>query len=298
MYKSGFVAVMGRPNVGKSSLINTFMEQKIAAVSSKPQTTRLRQLGILTLPNAQVIFEDTPGMHKPHHKLGKWMNELALHTLEEADVTLFVVDASQPPHEEDVDLAAILSTSKAPCLLALNKLDLLGGARSGHLPQSPFQAAFTSLLPEALPLQISAVDRRSLEELLLAILALLPEHPPYYPADQMTDFFERAISADLVREAALNHLQHEVPHGIAVLIDEYTERGEEGAYIAATLFVERESQKAIVIGEGGQMLKKIGSAARREIEKMSGRRVFLEIRVKVRKNWRNDEKALKSLGYA
>lgn len=297
-YKSGFVAVMGRPNVGKSSLINTFLEQKIAAVSAKPQTTRLRQLGIFTVPGAQIIFEDTPGLHKPRHKLGKWMNELALKTLEEADVALFMVDASQPPHEEDIDLAAILRASEMPCLLVLNKLDLLGGARAGRLPKSPFQAVYSALLPDALALGVSAVRRATLEELLLAVLTLLPEHPPYFPEDQMTDFFERAIAADLLREAALNHLQHEIPYGIAVQIDEYTERGEKGAYITATIFVERESHKAIVIGEGGQMLKKIASAGRREIEKMSGRRVFLEMRVKVRKNWRNDDKALKAFGYA
>ncbi len=296
-YKAGFVAVMGRPNVGKSTLINTFLEQKIAAVSAKPQTTRLRQLGILTLPNAQIIFEDTPGLHKPRHKLGVWMNELALQTLEEVDVALFVVDASQPPHEDDIDLAAVLRAAKPPCLLVLNKLDLLGASKTGALPKSPFQDAFTGLLPDALPANVSAVRRPSLEDLLLAILTLLPEHAPYFPEEQTTDFYERAIAADLIREAALNHLQHEVPHGIAVQIDEFTERGAEGAYIAATMFVERESQKAIVIGEGGQMMKKIGSAARHEIEKMSGRRVFLEIRVKVRKNWRNDEKALKILGY-
>lgn len=296
-YKSGFVAVMGRPNVGKSTLINTLLEQKIAAVSTKPQTTRLRQLGILSLPNAQIIFEDTPGLHKPRHKLGIWMNEMALHTLEEADVALFMVDASQPPHEDDVDLSAVMRAAKPPCLLVLNKLDLLGGTRTGALPKSPFQDAFTALLPDALPLYVSAVRRPSLEELLLAILTLLPEHAPYFPEDQTTDFYERAIAADLIREAALNHLQHEVPHSIAVQIDEYTERGAEGAYIVTTVFVERESQKAIVIGEGGHMMKKIGSAARHEIEKMSGRRIFLEMRVKVRKNWRNDEGSLKALGY-
>ncbi len=288
---------MGRPNVGKSTLVNTFLEHKIAAVSSRPQMTRKRQLGILSLPDGQIIFQDTPGVHKPRHKLGQYMNQQALETLEDTDVVLFITDATQPPTEDDASFADIIRNSALPIILVLNKIDLLPGSYPGHFSVSPHQALYQALLPDAICCPTSAVQRTSMEELLLAILSLLPEHPPYYPDDQLTDLYEREIACDLIREAVLNHLRDEVPHAVAVRLDEYTERGDSGAFIAATLFVERESQKAIIIGQGGEMLKKIGSASRREIERMNGRKIFLELRVKQQQNWRNDEKALQSLGY-
>jgi GTPase len=291
-YKSGFVAVMGRPNVGKSTLVNSLMTQKIAAVSSKPQTTRRRQMGILTLPNAQIIFQDTPGIHKPLHKLGECMNREALDTLAECDLALFIVDASQAPNDEDGQVAAHLAASGLPSLLVLNKMDIV------NAPSTPFRAAYQEFVPQAEAFPVSALNRSSLDGLLEMIIRRLPVSPPFYGEEQITDWYERDIAADLIREATLNLLYHEVPHSIAVRIDEYTERGERGAYIAATLFVERESQRPILIGKGGEMLKQIGSAARQEIEKMSGRKIYLELRVKVRPNWRNSKNTLKSFGYS
>lgn len=296
-YRAGFVAVMGKPNVGKSTLINALLRQKVTAVSPRPQTTRKRQMGILTIDRAdmgaQAIFIDTPGVHKPRHKLGEFMNQEAIHTLEESDLVLFVVEASRPPDDEDrllFDLLARLSRT-VPIILALNKIDLAGERLSAN------QEAYTQGVPQAWPLPISATRGDNLEALLEAILERLPEGEAFFPEDQVTDLYEREIAADLIREAALNILRDEVPHGIAIRIDTFTERETGAAYIEATLFVERESHKPIVIGEKAQMIKKIGSAARQQIEAMSGRKVFLRLNVKVRKNWRDDEKVLHSFGY-
>ena len=284
----------GRPNVGKSTLINRLLGQKIAAVSPKPQTTRLVQLGILTTEDAQVIFMDTPGMHEPQHKLGTGMNALASDALEEADVILWLVDASQLPHAEDGLIARRISglPGSTPAIQGLNKVDLLPAGQLGERA-----AAYQQLLPRAEQLPFSALAGSNLDALMVRIIALLPESPPQFPPDQVTDLYERDIAADLIREAALDLLHDEVPHALAVRMDEYTERGEQGAYIAATLFVERESQKGIVIGKGGEMLKAIGTAARRAIEAMSGRKVFLELRVKVNKNWRSNPAVLSQMGF-
>lgn len=294
-FRSGFVAVIGRPNVGKSTLINALLGQKVVAVSPRPQTTRRNQLGILTTDSAQVIFIDTPGLHTPRHKLGEALNQTAEEALNGMDSVLWLVDASDGPTDEDRLVASILATLpvQTPLVLALNKADLVQ-AEALEVRLNGYQA----LVPcEALSLPISAVTGFGLDKLLSVLIERLPIREAEFPEDQITDLYEREIAADLIREACLLHLRDEVPHCIAVRMDQFTERENGNAYLAATLFVERESQKGIVIGQGGQMLKKIGSTARREIEAMSGRKVFLELRVKVLEGWRNKEELLKRFGY-
>ena len=306
-YRSGFVAIIGKPNVGKSTLVNALLGQKIAAVSPRPQTTRRRQLGILTLPEAQIAFVDTPGLHTPRHKLGEYFNQEAEAALEGVNVILFMVDANAEPDDEDRRIASLLKKLRnAPDLvLALNKIDLLPAPALATR-----RTAYQALVPNATVYAISAARGDGRAELLRALMARLPVRPPEFPADQVTDLYEREIAADLIREAALVYLRQEVPHALAVRLDEFAERGSStlrqsqrgasltpGAFIAATLFVEHDSQKGIVIGEGGGMLKKIGAAARKEIEAMSGRKVFLQLRVKVAKDWRDDEAALRRFGY-
>ncbi|MGD8457897.1 MAG: GTPase Era [Anaerolineales bacterium] len=293
-FKAGFVAVAGRPNVGKSTLINALLGQKIAAVSFRPQTTRRQQIGILTLDNAQVVFTDTPGIHQPKHKLGKYMNVAARSALEDSDTIVFLVDGSDDIHDEDRMIAETLTELKVniPVFLILNKID-----RIEEEEYREQKKKFQELISNARIILISAKTGNGLPELIEAVIDQLPEHPPYFPSDQVTDTYERDIAADLIRESALNILRDEIPHSIAVRIDEFKERGDIGAYIEATIFVERDSQKGIVIGEGGRMIKRISTAARIEIEKMSERKVFLRIRVKVRKNWRNDDKVLRLFGF-
>ncbi|MHB1449146.1 MAG: GTPase Era [Bellilinea sp.] len=293
-FRAGYSALVGRPNVGKSTLMNALLGQKVAAVSPRPQTTRLRQLGILTLENAQVIFMDTPGMHLPVHKLGEYMNQVAEDSLRDADVILWLADASAPPTDEDQRVAARLNALKhhPPILLVLNKMDIVN---AGVLAER--QDLFQMLLPQAKPIAVSAVTGQNCDALLQQILAQLPEGAPFFSEDQVTDFYERDIAAELIREAALNHLRDEIPHGLAVRIDEFTERNNGSAYIHATLLIERETHKGIVIGRNGEMLKQIGSTARGEIESMSGRKVFLELKVKVNANWRTRPDASRWLGY-
>jgi GTP-binding protein Era len=293
-FRSGFIAILGKPNVGKSTLVNSLLGQKIAAVSPRPQTTRRRQLGILTKQDAQLVFVDTPGVHSPRNKLGKFFNQEAEEALDGVDIILFLVDASLEPDEDDRRIASLLSSlrHKPGLMLGLNKIDLL----AVDIVTSR-KAAYEALIPGTPAVTFSATSRIGLNELVAQLTSRLPVRPPEYPEEQLTDLYEREIAAELIREAALIFLRDEVPHAVAVRIDEFTERGETGAFIAATLFVERESQKGIIIGEEGAMLKKIGSAARKEIESMSGRKVFLELRAKLSKNWRDDEDALRRFGY-
>jgi GTP-binding protein Era len=295
IYRAGYVAVMGRPNVGKSTLINSMIGQKITAVSPKPQTTRKSQLGILTEESFQVIFVDTPGLHIPNHKLGQLMNQNALEVLQDSDLILFVVDGSASnPHEEDLILVnnLIEMQEPPPVFLVINKLDLID-----HSNIEDRQREYSTCYPKATPILVSATRGDSLEPLLQQIIAQMPQSPPYFPDDQVTDLFEREITADLIRAACLIHLRDEVPHAIAIRIDEFTQRQQSADYIAATLFVERDSQKGIVIGAKGKMLKQIGITARKEIELMLERKIFLQLRVKVLKNWRNNQKELRRFGY-
>lgn len=293
-HRSGFVAIIGRPNVGKSTLLNALLGQKIAAVSPRPQTTRKRQLGILTVSNAQVVFVDTPGIHNARHKLGEFLNQEAQEALDGVDLILWLVDSSSEPTEEDIQIAGMLNkvARRTPRMLVLNKIDILKPDE-----ESAREKMYADLLNQAQVKKISAAKRLGLGDMMETLIQLLPERPAEYPEEQITDLYEREIAGDLIREACLLQLRDEVPHSLAVRIDEFTERDNGMAYIGATIFVERESQKGIVIGEGGKMMKSIGSAARKQIEEMGGRKVFLELRVKVEKDWRDNPNALKQLGY-
>lgn len=295
VYRSGFVVIVGKPNVGKSTLVNSLLDQKIAAVSLRPQTTRKRQLGILTTDTSQIIFIDTPGLHQPDYKLSQFINAEAYAAIHDADVILFLVDASKCPESQDIDLATTLNKMQhaAPVILVLNKWD-----KVSRSDQEARTGEYLKLLPQARLLKISALQKTNLHDLIALLEELLPEGPQLYPPDQVTDQQEREIAADLIRSACLVFLKDEIPHAIAVKVDEFLERDEENAYILATIFVERESHKGIVIGKNGAMLKQIGTLARQEIEQMSGRSVFLELKVKVAPNWRNDKGMLARLGYA
>jgi GTPase len=292
-FKSGFVALLGKPNVGKSTLLNHYMGQKIAAVSIKPQTTRRRQLGILTTDAAQVIFIDTPGLHTGRFKLSEFINQEAQYALMDADLILFITDASQPPDDEDRHLAQEVAekSGKTKKLLVLNKIDLVSPETTEKNEQ-----AYADLLDFVDHIRISAITESGREALLDRIIQLLPEGPIYFPEEQVTGTYEREIAEDLIRASALSFLHDEVPYGIYVRVDDYKTRENDMLYVHATLIVERDSHKGIVIGKGGEMIKKISTAARQEIEEMSATPVFLELKVKVEKNWRNDPNFLSRYG--
>jgi len=293
-HRSGFVAVSGRPNVGKSTLLNAILAQFVLPVSPKPQTTRVRQLAILTTTTAQAIFVDTPGIHRPRNRLGQYMNNVASNALEDADVVLCVFDVHQAPRAADrlVADAVLQRAPETPIIAALNKMDLVRPERL----QSNWDS-YLAMLPDAEPVGVSATRGDNLDLLTREIVGRLPVGPQYYSGSEITDAYERDIAADLIRSAALALLREEIPHSLAVQIEEYTERGERGAYIAATIFVERDSQKGIVIGKRGSMLREIGKLGRESIEQMSGRKVFLDLRIKVWPGWRDDPNALRQLGY-
>jgi GTP-binding protein Era len=320
-HRSGVVAVIGRPNVGKSTLLNRLLGQKIAITSPKPQTTRDQLLGILTEEDVQILFLDTPGIHQPQHKLGEYMVHVAQETIQDADVVLWLVDANTPPKQEEQQIAELLHALHRkkplpPLILGLNKVDHEVGAKRHHevgakRHQWPEAAGNTDLraqeylalmpwLSDARPvtLPLSGLTGQGIDELLAVLRKELPPGPRYYPEDQVTDLQMRFITAELIREKALLLLQQEVPHSIAVEVDEFSQRDEHMTYISAVIYVERASQKAIVLGQKGSMIKKIGQAARPEIEELVGTKVYLELWVKVWEKWRTRENMLRQLGYA
>ena len=291
-YKSGFAAVIGRPNVGKSTLINALIGQKIAIMSDKPQTTRSRILCILTEEDAQVIFLDTPGVHKPKHKLGDYMAKAAEGALHGVDVVVFVVDVTEKMGAGEQYILKQLANVRVPVLLAVNKVDCIPRQQSLPLIESYAKMYdFAGIVP------ISAREGENLDGLLAEIKEHLPEGPQYYPADMVTDQPERLIVAELVREKVLALTRDEIPHAVAVDIEEMTTRQKGDVYIRAVIYVERESQKGIVIGAKGGLLRTIGAQARADVETLLGAKVYLDLWVKTRKDWRNRATALREFGF-
>ena len=291
-HKSGFAAVIGRPNVGKSTLINALIGQKIAIMSDKPQTTRSRILCILTEEDAQVIFLDTPGVHKPKHKLGAYMAKATEGALHGVDVIVFVVDVTEKMGAGEQYILKQLANVRVPVLLAVNKVDCIPRAQTLPIIASYAKAyQFAGIVP------ISARERENLDGLLAEIKAHLPEGPQYYPADMVTDQPERLIVAELVREKVLALTRDEIPHAVAVDIEEMTTRQKGDVYIRAVIYVERESQKGIVIGTKGALLRTIGAQARTDVETLLGSKVYLDLWVKTCKDWRNRATALREFGF-
>ncbi|WP_425806824.1 GTPase Era [Desulfitobacterium sp. Sab5] len=291
-FRSGFVSVIGRPNAGKSTLLNQLLEQKVLIMSDKPQTTRNKIQCIFTEERGQVIFLDTPGIHKPKHKLGKFMVDAALESLREVDLILYMVDASAEFGSGEEYIINAVKQVKTPCILVLNKIDLLKKEQVLKLIQDYSKLAdFLAIVP------ISAKTGENKDELLKVIFSQLPEGPMYYPEDEVTDQPERFIMAELVREKVLQLTRDEVPHSIAVVVESVEEKATL-VKVRALIIVERDSQKGIIIGQGGKLLKEIGRLARQDIETLLGSKVFLELWVKVKKDWRNRIDNLRELGYS
>ena len=290
--QSGFIALIGRPNAGKSTLLNCLAGQKIAITSDKPQTTRNKILGVLTGENWQMIFLDTPGIHKAKDKLGEHMVSTALNTLNEADVIYYLIDAAVPFGGGEAFIMEKLKKVSTPKFLLLNKIDLLEKMRI--LPLIDFykdKGEWEGIVP------ISALKGENFEALLAATRRILPAGPFYYPDDVVTDQPERILIAELIREKALQLTREEIPHTLAVTVDQMEVRSYALLEISATIYVERDSQKGIVIGKKGEMLKEIGSRARLEMERLLGNKVYLELWVKVKTGWRNRDNNLRELGY-
>jgi GTP-binding protein Era len=293
-HRSGVVAVVGRPNVGKSTLINRILGQKIAAVSPKPQTTRKRQLGILSDEKTQVIFVDTPGLHLPRTQLGEVMVKIAENAFRDADVILVLQDVSEMPDRADQHMAETVGRlrGETPLLLLLNKADLLSKAKRLELI-----AAHSALIAYDKAMLVSALNGDGVDELVKELLARMPLGPRYFPVDQVSEANMRFIAAEIIREKVLLHTEQEIPHSVAVEIEGYRELEEGRSEIDAVLYVERDTQKGILIGKGGEMIKKIGTDARKELKEITGAPVHLELHVKVLKNWRSDPRLLQRLGY-
>ncbi|MBI5213144.1 MAG: GTPase Era [Nitrospirae bacterium] len=290
-FRSGYVSLTGRPNVGKSTLLNAILGEKVAIVSPKPQTTRNRIVGVKTLPDAQIIFIDTPGIHKPKHKLGELMVKEARESVKETDVILFMVEPEEPGGG-DKFIIDILKDLNKPVFLLINKIDTV------KKPEVlPLIDAYSRLYPFKEIIPVSALAGDGVDGLIKTVTDYLPEGPKYYPDDMLTDQLERFMAAEIIREKIIRHTEDEIPHSVAVEIKHWSERENGVVFIDANIYVEREGQKGIIIGKGGSKLKSIGTAARLDIEKLLDTRVFIELRVKIKKDWRGDERILKELGF-
>jgi GTPase len=291
--KSGIVSLVGRPNAGKSTLLNWFVGQKIAIVSDKPQTTRHRILGVRNSASGQIVFIDTPGIHKPMHRMNRRMVQTATDTLREVDVVVLVVDATLPPGSGDKFVLDLVAQASTAAVLALNKIDRV--RKPDLLPLIERYAKaheFKAIIP------VSALNGEGLPALEREILGALPEGEPLYPDEYLTDQTERTLTAELIREQVLAHTRDELPYTTAVIIDQFEEAEAPGGLtrIYASILVDHDSQKPIVVGKGGDMIKRIGTAARLELEKMLDGRVYLDLHVKVRQDWRDDERLLDEMG--
>lgn len=291
-FHSGFVAILGRPNVGKSTFLNRVVGQKIAIMSDKAQTTRNKIQGIYTEDDAQIVFIDTPGIHKPHSRLGDFMVESALSTLNEVDAVLFMVNATQKRGRGDDFIIERLKNVKKPIYLVINKIDQIHPDKLLQIMDD-----YRNTLDYAEVFPISALEGDNCPELIESLVNTLPEGPQYYPADQITDHPERFIAGELIREKVLELTREEVPHSVAVVVDRIHREDAEKVLVQATIVVERNSQKGIIIGKGGKMLKQIGVKARKDIELMLGDKVYLELWVKVQPNWKDRQVDLQALGY-
>jgi len=292
-FKAGFVAVIGKPNVGKSTVLNYLMGYKISIVTQKPETTRNTIQAVLTRKDAQIVFVDTPGMHKPKNLLGKSMVRGIKSTIDDVDLVVCVCDVVKRLNKEDELLFAALKGCGKPCIAVVNKAD---AKKKGYLLPVIEQLGGVGIFDEIIP--TSAIKGDNMEELLNMIVEYLPEGPQLFPDDQLTDKSERFLAAEMVREKVLLLTHQEIPHSVAVLIDEYSEHATKNMItVRATIFVERQSQKKIIIGKKGEMLKNIGSAARVDLQELCGKKVFLDLWVKVYENWRKDPNALKMLNY-
>src|SRR5262245_478995 len=290
MTKSGFVSILGRPNSGKSTLLNRLVGEKISIVTDKPQTTRRVVRGIVTRPEGQIIFLDTPGIHKPIHRMNERMMKSVRAAMADVDLMLLIVDCTAAFGRGDEFALELLKSVATKKLLLLNKIDCIEKAELlPMMDRYSRLASFEEIVP------ISALTGENVEEAVKQLFRYLPEGPMFYPMDQISDQPERVIGAEMIREKLIVLTEEEMPYSTAVVIDRF-EEGEKIHRIFASIFVERDSQKAIVIGKGGQKLKQIGTEARKDLEKFFGRKIFLDLHVKVRKNWRDDEETLKSLG--
>ncbi|EOS8068661.1 GTPase Era [Enterococcus faecium] len=291
-HKSGFVAIVGRPNVGKSTLLNRIVGQKIAIMSDKAQTTRNKIQGVYTTPEAQLIFIDTPGIHKPKHRLGDFMVEAAYSALKEVDAVLFMISADQKRGRGDDFIIERLKNVHSPVYLIINKIDKI------HLDELlGIIEDYSTQMPFAQVIPISATEGNNVERLMDVLVSEMPEGPQYFPDDQVTDHPEYFIVSELIREKVLFLTRDEVPHSVAVVVDSMKRNENDKIHIQATIIVERDSQKGIIIGKGGKMLKQVGTKARKDIENLLGDKVFLELWVKVQKDWRDKKVYLQDFGY-